>query len=305
MITLGWRDRLTVVWRASRPPFLLLTPVMVLLAYAMAIVHHQDVLSANLGWVLLAAFMAAIASNLLNEYFDFKSGLDQQTIPTPFSGGSQALVEQPSQAEIVKWAGLFAVSITVWTGLYLVAQVGWPLLLLGLLGVALLISYTPILNHMPWLCLLAPGLGYGLVMYLGSYWAIVGQVDWYGVWLLPVPVLLVSALLLMNQFPDVEADQRVGRYHAVIAWGRPTAYVVLVALHVWVYVYLIALVILAVLPMALLWGLLFLPVSAISLWLGRSMMQSGRVVLSAMGLQVAVVLLLPSLLAMVLLHPVI
>ncbi len=39
---------------------------------------------------LLGAFLAHISVNTLNEYFDFKSGLDLETIKTPFSGGSGA-----------------------------------------------------------------------------------------------------------------------------------------------------------------------------------------------------------------------
>jgi len=40
---------------------------------------------------LLGAFLAHVSVNTLNEYYDFKSGLDLETIRTPFSGGSGAL----------------------------------------------------------------------------------------------------------------------------------------------------------------------------------------------------------------------
>jgi len=167
----------SVVLRSARPPFLLLTPVMIVLATAAAVSSGQIIHWPYLPWVGLASLSAAIASNLLNEYFDFISGLDHITQPTPFSGGSKALIQSPQYVEWVKWSGLLLLSVSVWTGLYLSAQVGWELLLLGVIGVALVIGYTPIINRPPLPCLLAPGLGYGLVIFLGSYVVLVGHLD--------------------------------------------------------------------------------------------------------------------------------
>ncbi len=288
----------SVVARASRPAFLLLTPVVLFLAAALAWQQSESLSGDLLPWLLVSALCAAIARNLLNEYFDFSSGLDHQTEATPFSGGSKALIEAPHRAELVKWAGLLSVSLSTWSGLYLVAQVGWPLLLLGLLGVGLIIAYTPILNRFPWLCLLAPGLGYGLVMFLGAYWVLLGQVSWQGVWLMLLPLSLVSALLLMNQFPDAEADAQVGRRHAVIAWGRERAYALLAGLHAISYLLLWMLAWQSGFSL-LAWALVWLPVSLVLLWQGKAMMQ-GETVLPAMALNVMLVLGLPITVALLL-----
>ncbi len=288
----------SVVARASRPAFLLLTPVVLFLAAALAWQQSESLRWDLLPWLLVSALCAAIASNLLNEYFDFSSGLDHQTQATPFSGGSKALIEAPHRAELVKWAGLLSVSLSTWSGLYLVAQVGWPLLLLGLLGVGLIIAYTPILNRFPWLCLLAPGLGYGLVMFLGAYWVLLGQVSWQGGWLMLLPLSLVSALLLMNQFPDAEADAQVGRRHAVIAWGRERAYALLAGLHAISYLLLWMLAWQSGFSL-LAWALVWLPVSLGLLWQGKAMMQ-GETVLPAMALNVMLVLGLPITVALLL-----
>ncbi|OYX05128.1 MAG: hypothetical protein B7Z05_07250 [Thiotrichales bacterium 32-46-8] len=288
----------SVVARASRPAFLLLTPVVLFLAAALAWQQSESLRWDLLPWLLVSALCAAIASNLLNEYFDFSSGLDHQTQATPFSGGSKALIEAPHRAELVKWAGLLSVSLSTWSGLYLVAQVGWPLLLLGLLGVGLIIAYPPILNRFPWLCLLARGLGYGLVMFLGAYWVLLGQVSWQGGWLMLLPLSLVSALLLMNQFPDAEADAQVGRRHAVIAWGRERAYALLAGLHAISYLLLWMLAWQSGFSL-LAWALVWLPVSLVLLWQGKAMMQ-GETVLPAMALNVILVLGLPITVALLL-----
>jgi 1,4-dihydroxy-2-naphthoate octaprenyltransferase len=289
---MNFSHRLSVFIRTTRPPFLLLTPAILFLAWAMASVDGAYVAPERIALIVLSALSAAMASNILNEFFDFSSGLDQQTTPTPFSGGSGALVQSPALLEGVKWFGLLCVSVSVWSGLALVAEVGWPLLLLGLLGVALLIAYTPIINKMPWLCLFAPGLGYGLVMFVGAYWALRGDVGGAGVWLFPIPVALVSALLLLNQFPDAEADSRVGRYHGVIAWGKAKAQSVFALLHGFAFIWLAAVVVLGLVPAEAAWGVLLLPLSLWVVWQSQQMV-SDQVVLPAMAGNVALSLLMP------------
>ena len=50
-----------------------------------------------------------------------------------------------------------------------------PLLLpIGLLGLVLVVSYTPWITRHPLLCLVAPGLGFGPVMVLGTLVALTG-----------------------------------------------------------------------------------------------------------------------------------
>lgn len=287
----GWQDTLSVALRSARPPFLLLTPSMLALAAAL-VWHEQQQLPAGLLLVVvLVALSAAAASNLLNEFFDAHD-VDQWTQPTPFSGGSKALVEQPAQRERIKWLGLLLVSVSVWGGLYLVAQTGWPLLLLGVLGVALVIGYSPVLNRFPVLCLLAPGLGYGLVMFVGASWALRGAVGGDAWLLLPVPLLQVSALLLLNQFPDVQADRQAGRRHALTVWGSERSWSVFAGLHLLAMGWLGVMLLAGLLPAGAGGGLLLLPLLVAVLWLSRSMAH-GAVVLLAMGGNVALVLLTP------------
>jgi 1,4-dihydroxy-2-naphthoate octaprenyltransferase len=285
-------QRVSVVVRASRPPFLLLTPAILFLVWAMVVAEGGEVSLERLALITLSALSAAIASNLLNEFFDFKSGLDQQTSPTPFSGGSQALVQTPAMLEGVKWVGLLCVSVSVWSGLALVVEVGWQLLFLGFLGVVLLIAYTPMINKLPWLCLFSPGLGYGLVMFVGAYWALRGDVGGDGVWLFPIPMLLVSALLLLNQFPDAQADAQAGRSHAVIAWGRTRALGVFALLHAGAFVWLAFVVAFGLVPAEVAWGVILLPLSLWVVWQSQEM-TGNRLMLSAMAGNVAVVLLMP------------
>jgi 1,4-dihydroxy-2-naphthoate octaprenyltransferase len=77
-----------------------------------------------------------------------------------------------------------------------------------------------------------------------------------------VPFFLVNDLLLLNQFPDVEADQRVGRRHFPIAVGRQTSSLVYGAFLLLAYVTIILGVVFAYLPKFSLAGLLTLVIAA-------------------------------------------
>src|SRR5690606_6591690 len=58
-----------------------------------------------------------------------------------------------------------------------------------------------------------------VLMVAGTHLLLAGSVDSLA-WLASLlPFFLVNNLLLLNQFPDIDADRQSGRYHALIAWG--------------------------------------------------------------------------------------
>jgi 1,4-dihydroxy-2-naphthoate octaprenyltransferase len=204
---------------ASRPGFLLLAVLCVGLAVALVKQQSMAVMPLHGVLILLAALLAHMAVNLMNEYDDFRSGLDAITQRTPFSGGSGALPAQPAAAFQVLWGALGSLAIVVCIGLYFVWLRGGALLLLGACGVLLVMGYTRWLTRSPLLCLLAPGLGFAIIV-VGSVLALGGELT-DGVWAVALVVLLlVSELLLINQFPDVAADRHVGRRHLLIVFGK-------------------------------------------------------------------------------------
>ncbi|MGS2743046.1 prenyltransferase [Halomonas sp. LS-001] len=209
-----------------RPNFLLLALLCAGLGVVLTL--DQKVVSPLLCvGVLLGALLAHASVNLLNEYDDFCTGLDATTERTPFSGGSGALPAQPSAAPLVLYAGLGTLLGAVVIGLYFVWRQGWPLLLLGVLGCGLVLAYTRWLTRSPWLCFLAPGVGFA-VMVLSSVLALGGQLTATVWWVAGVVMLLCSELLLLNQFPDVDADRLAGRRHLPIVFGikRMACYVI-------------------------------------------------------------------------------
>ena len=79
-----------VLLQSMRGPFLVLTPVCVLLGVGTVVANKAPVDWSLLFLCLLGALLAHISVNALNEYADFRSGLDLATLRTPFSGGSGA-----------------------------------------------------------------------------------------------------------------------------------------------------------------------------------------------------------------------
>jgi len=203
-----------------RLPFLILTPACVVLGLATAIWTSGQVNWFHFFLVLIGAISAHISVNTFNEYFDFNSGLDAKTTRTPFSGGSGMLPENPEMGKaalIMAWVFL---AITGVIGIYFGLRVDLGILPLGILGLLIIYFYTEWITRYPLLCLIAPGLGFGPLMVMGTDFVLSGGYSWTAFIASLVPFFLVSNLLLLNQFPDVEADQSVGRKHYPIQIGK-------------------------------------------------------------------------------------
>jgi 1,4-dihydroxy-2-naphthoate octaprenyltransferase len=202
-----------------RIPFLALTPACVFLGIGTAIWTSGRVSILFIAFSLIGAVSAHLSVNSLNEYFDFRSGLDLRTRRTPFSGGSGTLPENPRMARHALTTGLVTFGLTGLVGIYFLIVRGWLLLPLGLIGLFVIFSYTIWLTHNPVWCLIAPGLGFGTLMVMGTDFVLTGSYSLTAFTASLVPFFLVSNLLLLNQFPDVEADREAGRRHLPITVG--------------------------------------------------------------------------------------
>lgn len=243
------------IFGPMRVPFLLLTPACVLLGIATAVRSGVQIHPLQVVLVLIGALCTHISVNSFNEYADFRSGLDARTQRTPFSGGSGTLPANPAMSTTALAIAMISLGIVVVLGGYFTWLRGLGLLPLGLVGILVIVSYTPWLTHNPVLCLLAPGLGFGPLMVMGTHFALTGEYSWTAFLASLVPFFLVSNLLLLNQFPDVEADNTVGRRHFPIMIGRHLSSLIFSAFLVLTYVVILAGVFLSILPPGSLLGL--------------------------------------------------
>ena len=252
---------LKTVLGPMRLPFLILPPACVLLGVGTALWTQGEIRVIHAVIAFLGAVAAHISVNALNEYYDYKSGLDFRTRPTPFSGGSGTLPATPEAARTALITGLVTLGLTALVGVYFLAVWGLALLPLGLLGLVVIFTYTNWITRSPLLCLIAPGLGFGTFMVMGTDFVLSGGYSWSAFVASLVPFFLVSNLLLLNQFPDVEADRGVGRRHYPIVIGRKASSVIYGAFLLATYLSIVAGWALGVLPA---WALLGLATLALA-----------------------------------------
>lgn len=208
---------------STRPPFLILAPLCVLLGTAIAHYHGAELDVWHFILASVGAVLSAVAVNTLNEYQDFHSGLDLITEQTPFSGGSGLLKQNSALEKSVLSLFKLALGSLFVIGIYFVYCFGLPMLVIGLLGLAVIITYTKTLNRHPWLCLISPGVGFALLMVLGSY-VVQGQtLNWQVLLIALIPFFTINNLLLVNQIPDIAADKQVGRNHFAIHYSVSAA----------------------------------------------------------------------------------
>jgi 1,4-dihydroxy-2-naphthoate octaprenyltransferase len=253
------------IWfRETRPNFLLLSVVLTLLGGAIAAAaggfSWQDTLLAGFGLLLLH-----VSVNTLNDYDDFRSGLDLRTKRTPFSGGSGILPQGLMKPSQVRLLGLTAFGLAVPIGVYFVWGKGWTLLPLLFFGAMAVLFYTSKIQKIGFgLAELTAGLGLGTLPVLGIAFVNLGVYDLRAVFASVPSGLLVMNLLLMNEFPDREADASVGRRTLPIQAGWKGAAVVYTAALALTYLWLVAGVVARLLsPWAML-GLATLPLAVIA-----------------------------------------
>jgi 1,4-dihydroxy-2-naphthoate octaprenyltransferase len=290
-------SKISPIVATSRPAFLLLPVCSLTVALAYVISQGNSINLLHLGLVFTGALAAHVSVNMFNEYEDFYSGLDFHTQRTSFSGGSGTLPARPDLAGLVYFGAMVSLLITALIGLYFLLVIGWGLLPVGLGGLLLIYFYTQKITRWPLFCLIVPGLAFGPLMISGAYYVLSGH---YSVAVTVVSLLvffLVNNLLLLNQFPDLEADRDVGRRHLPILLGRKKSAWVYVGFLVATYVVIVLCVYLAILPITGLLGLSSVMLAIPSACLSIKYADDMEKLKPALALNVAVTLSTPVLVA--------
>ncbi|MBA4718582.1 MAG: prenyltransferase [Nitrosopumilus sp.] len=172
--------------------------------------------------LIFAGVMALHASvDLLNDYWDFKRGIDTKTKRTKMSGGTGVLPEGLLKPSSVYRAGVAFLIIGSVIGGYFVITDG---IIVGIiLGFAILSIYfysTKIVDS---------GLGEffvavkGSMIVIGTYYIQSGQITIESILGGIVVGVLSSLVLFIASFPDHDADKSKGRKSLVIAVGKEKA----------------------------------------------------------------------------------
>lgn len=286
--TYGKEVNLKIWFLETRPQFLLLSVVLAFLGTCIA--WYDGCF--HLGYALLAfvgLLLCHISVNVLNDYFDYRSGIDLEVKRTPFSGGSGILPEALLKPRQVLWLGLVSFLVTIPIGVYFVVARGWLLLPLLLVGAGCILLYTPFLTKLGW-PEWAPGVGLGALPVLGFYFVQTAAYTLPAVVACIPSGILVHNLLLLNEFPDAEADKKAGRKTLPITIGEARASILYSTLTLVVYLWIIGAVVARLMPAFSLLALLTLPL-AIKAIQGALKPQEMSKLVPAMANNVLVVLL--------------
>ncbi|MFQ5840989.1 MAG: prenyltransferase [Thermodesulfobacteriota bacterium] len=235
--------------------------------------------------------------NVLNDYFDYMSGIDRETLRTPFSGGSGFLVAEALTPKSVYILGIACFGVASGIGLFFLKMRGWallPILFVG--GISAYFHSTYIARWM--LGEFFAGLNLGVLAVLGTHFVQSGYYSW-GAFIGSLPSgLLTYNLLLLNEFPDAVPDRKGGRKNVVIALGKRRASVLYFITSGVVYLCIVLGVIFQFMPLGTLLGLLTIPLAFKAVRGALSQYDGNRVdFLPVMGMNVVVVLVTQALIA--------
>jgi 1,4-dihydroxy-2-naphthoate polyprenyltransferase len=167
---------------------------------------------------LIGAVFIQVGTNLSNDYSDARRGADTEDRLGPVRVTAGGLVP-PRQVLIATYVSF---GIAVLAGIYLVAVAGWQLLLVGAASILAGVLYTggPRPYGYEGLGEVFVFLFFGIVAVAGSYFVQVKHLDWEA-FALAVPVgLLASAILVVNNYRDIDTDRRAGKRTLAVRIGR-------------------------------------------------------------------------------------
>ena len=250
------RRRAAGAWEILRPFAYTASVIPVLAGGALAAVAGQfnglPFVAALLGAVLLHS-----GTNVINEIYDVRQGIDSITSPR----ASHAIVKGRVSEGSAFGLALVSFVAAVLVGFYLISLRGPAIVVLGLLGLAGGYFYTAPPFQYKYRALGVPlvFLLMGPLMVEGAFFAVTG--DWsFQALVVSVPVgLLVAAILDGNEWRDISEDTRAGISTLSARIGREYAHYVYVALVLGAYITLGLAVAFSLLPPATLLAILSLP----------------------------------------------
>ena len=207
------------IWfKQIRGPFLILAVLLVFIGLSAAksagFTHGLHSLLLMIGVV-----QTHIAVNLFNEISDYQTGIDSNTVRTPFSGGSGMLQSGKTHLKMVKKVAIGNLIFSGMIGFYFcIVSSPWILLFMIAGGLAIRFYTSHLAKWMmgEWIA----GLTLGSAVVLGVYLVLTKSMNGNIVLISVPPGILTTQLLFLNEFPDADADRKGGRHHWVIGLGK-------------------------------------------------------------------------------------
>jgi len=196
----------------------------------------------------------------------------------------------------VYYFGIACLVVVACIGIYFMATVGLAILPIGLLGIAIVYSYTSYLTRVGF-GEVACVIGFALWS-IGPYFVLTGR---YSLSILSVSLisgLMGVALLILNEFPDLEADKAGGRRNIPIMFGLKRASRIYSLVVTFTYVWLLVLVVARTLPVTALLALITLPIGVRVTTLVLNGYENDQKLMRALRLNAIMVLAVPFLVSL-------
>ncbi|WLD92480.1 1,4-dihydroxy-2-naphthoate polyprenyltransferase [Alkalihalobacillus sp. AL-G] len=261
-------SRWKVWYRQLRPHTLTASFVPVFVGTALAM-YFTSISWSLLGAMLLASMLIQAATNMFNEYYDYKRGLD--TSESVGIGGG--IVRDGITPKTVMNVAILFFTAAILLGAYISASTTWWIAVIGSLCMAAgyfytggpyPIAYTPLGE-------LASGFFMGFVIILISFYIQTGFITTNSI-LISIPIsVLIGAILMANNIRDLDGDREKGRKTLAILLGHKRAVQFLGGMFAFSYAWILSLVIIGIGPFSLLLVLLSTPkaIKAIKLFNGE------------------------------------
>jgi 1,4-dihydroxy-2-naphthoate octaprenyltransferase len=255
--------RLSVYVRAVRLPFLTGSLFPVAVAAALAYFHDHTWNLLRFGLTALGVAALQCGANLINDYYDSFGSDPLNLNVTPFSGGSRVIQNRQMSPAAVKTMAYALFAVGVGCGLTLI-YLGRPwVAFIGLLGLAAAVFYSA--SPMQ---LMSGGLGEGLIFLAfgpllswGAYYVQTGKLSLLGAVVSLPLAFLITAIIWINEFPDLEADIAAAKHHLVARLGLKLSRWVYAGLMLGPFISLFVLMELFHLPDLIVAGLVTLPLA--------------------------------------------
>ena len=269
------------VWlRAIRIKFLLASVIAVSLGLSLAWYAGSSI---NIFHALLtfAGVISLHASvDLLNDYWDFKRGIDTKTKRTKMSGGTGVLPEGLLKPKSVYLAGIGFLILGSIIGIYFVIIFG---IAIGvILGFAILSVYFYSTKIVNW------GLAEvfvtikGTLIVIGTFFIQSQGIDDFSIFAGIVVGLLSSLVLFVTSIPDHDVDKEKGRRTLIIIFGKSNAVKTFLIFPILIYGVIIFGVITGIFPVYSLIVLLAKPFLILAMWHLKDSEKSENMLISSM-----------------------
>ena len=240
-------------FHATRPKFFpaSVLPVLAGTAWGVMVTGRIDMLVFLLA--LLATVCVHAASNVLNDVGDESIGTDRLNTKRiyPFTGGSRFIQTGILSQSRMAWLGTALLIFASLAGIALFVQRGPVVLLFGLAGIALAVLYSlgPVKLSSLGLGEMSIVVAFGVLPVSGAAWLQGAPID-SALLLFSLPVgIWVSAILLINEVPDIEADGACGKNTLPVRMGLAKTANLYLSMHIGAAAIVVWLTIQGFLPM--------------------------------------------------------